>query len=511
MLSHFLTLSAVTAWAVTSVLPVVSCGPTSPHDIFPRTPATGIDVKTLAPYLSSAAKIYLPGSTEFTTYTVRWSNLEPPTPNVVIVPGTEKDVAEIVKFAFEHDIPILAYNGHHGTINTLGRMDYGIEIYLPQLNAISIAKDKKSVTVGGGTNSKDLTDALWAAGKQTVTGTCECVSFLGPALGGGHGWLQGRHGLITDQFTSMNVVLANGDLKAIDANSDLWWGMQGAGHNFGIVTSVTTKIYDIVHPNWAIETIIFSGDKVEAVYETANKYILQNGKQSSDIINWSYWLNDASLDAGKPVIIMYIIQEGVNAVDPKYTKPFHDLGPLVISPQSGTYKDLAAWTGIALASPPCQDFGFNNPRFPIYTKSYNITAQKKAYDLYASAISGTDSPYYNSIFMFEDYATAGVRARDDSATAFGFRQDLILAAPLIIYGPTDKARDVAVEQLGNRLREILREGTGSNELHAYVNYAYGNEGPKSWYGYETWRQDRLKALKKKYDPKGKFSFYGPVV
>jgi FAD/FMN-containing dehydrogenase len=95
----------------------------------------------------------------------------------------------------------------------------------------------------------------------------------------------------------MNIVLANGDLKKIDANSDLWWGMQGAGHNFGIVTSVTTKIYDIVHSNWAIETIVFSGDEVEAVYDAANKHIVQNGNQSADIHNWSYWLNDATLDA----------------------------------------------------------------------------------------------------------------------------------------------------------------------------------------------------------------------
>jgi hypothetical protein len=99
MFSRFLVSPAVAAWAIISVLPVISCGPTSPHDIFPRTPAAGIDVKTLAPYLSSAAKIYLPGSTEFTTYTVRWSNLEPPTPNVVIVPGTAKDVAKIVNFS----------------------------------------------------------------------------------------------------------------------------------------------------------------------------------------------------------------------------------------------------------------------------------------------------------------------------------------------------------------------------------------------------------------------------
>lgn len=97
----------------------------------------------------------------------------------------------------------------------------------------------------------------------------------------------------------MNVVLADGELKSIDAKSDLWWGMRGAGHNFGIVTSVTTKIYDIVHPNWAIETIVFNGEKVEAVYDAANEYLVQNGNQSSDIINWSYWLNDASLDAEK--------------------------------------------------------------------------------------------------------------------------------------------------------------------------------------------------------------------
>ena len=46
-------------------------------------------------------------------------------------------------------------------------MDYGIEIYLPQLNSISIAKDGKSATIGGGANVKNLTDTLWDAGKQT--------------------------------------------------------------------------------------------------------------------------------------------------------------------------------------------------------------------------------------------------------------------------------------------------------------------------------------------------------
>lgn len=89
---------APVAWAIASFIQLVSSGPTAPFDIFPRTPAAGIDLKSLAPSLSAKAKIYLPDATEFSSLTVRWSNLEVPTPNVVIVPGTETDVSKIVSF-----------------------------------------------------------------------------------------------------------------------------------------------------------------------------------------------------------------------------------------------------------------------------------------------------------------------------------------------------------------------------------------------------------------------------
>jgi hypothetical protein len=45
-------------------------------------------------------------------------------------------------------------------------MDYGIQIYMPALNSMSIDKGKNLMTVGGGINSKKLSDALWTAGKQ---------------------------------------------------------------------------------------------------------------------------------------------------------------------------------------------------------------------------------------------------------------------------------------------------------------------------------------------------------
>lgn len=107
----------------------------------------------------------------------------------------------------------------------------------------------------------------------------------------------------------MDIVLANGSLKTIDANSDLWWAMKGAGHNFGIVTSVTIDIFDIQHRDWAIDTLIFSGDQVEAVYQAANDNLLQDGTQPVDVINWSYWLNIPEVDPNKVSFIGIPVSE----------------------------------------------------------------------------------------------------------------------------------------------------------------------------------------------------------
>ncbi|KAF9871150.1 FAD-dependent oxygenase [Colletotrichum karsti] len=497
-------LTAVAAWAIGSACLNVPVARQFLGGICAR------DTAELGNKLSSTAKIYQPGTAEFTEASIRWSNLNAPTVSLVVVPGTEQDVAETVKFANEKSMPFLAYNGVHGAITTLGNMQNGIEIYLNQLTSIEVAEDGKSAKIGGGTRSKNVTDTLWAAGKQTVTGTCECVSTLGPALGGGHGWLQGHHGLVADQFLSMNIVLANGTIVAIDESSDLWWAVKGAGHNFGIVTSVDVKVYDIEHRDWAVETLIFSGDKVEEVYQATNDHILKNGTQPADVVNWSYWLNNPDADPENPIILYWIIQEGVTAVDSKYTQPFLDIGPISATPTAGTYLDLAAWTGIALDSIPCQKAGLNNPRFPIYVESYNVTAQRQAYDLFASSIRDSSSPFFNSLFMFEGYSNEGVKAVDSESTAFAFREDNLLFAPLITYTPGDAALDKQAADLGNLLRQIIHEGSGRDEIHVYLNYAFGDETPAEWYGSEPWRQDKLKSLKAKYDPESKFSFYGPV-
>lgn len=207
---------------------------------------------------------------------------------------------------------------------------------------------------------------------------------------------------------------------------------------------------------------------------------------------------------------MYILQEGVKSVDSAYTKAFHDIGPLSATPQTGNYKDLAAWTGVSVDSPPCSKNGAAHPRFPIYLQKYNPAAMKQAYELYASG-AGPDSDFSNSIFMFEGYSGKGVDAIDADSTAFAFRGDNLLVAPLINYKPANDPQMVKkASDLGNQLRDILHKGSGRSQLHAYVNYAYGDETQKELYGYEQWRQSRLHSLKDKYDPSGEFDFFAPI-
>jgi hypothetical protein len=45
-------------------------------------------------------------------------------------------------------------------------MDQGIEIYMTQLDSVTVAGDGQTATIGGGAMSKAVVDALWNVGKQ---------------------------------------------------------------------------------------------------------------------------------------------------------------------------------------------------------------------------------------------------------------------------------------------------------------------------------------------------------
>lgn len=113
--------------------------------------------------------------------------------------------------------------------------------------------------------------------------------------------------------------------------------------------------------------------------------------------------------------------------------------------------------------------------------------------------------------MLEGYSTQAVQDIEEKSTAFPHRSDNILVTSYVQYKPDPKV-DPLAEKFGRQLREILLEGSDDpKHLHAYVNYANGDEDLHAIYGWEDWRLERLRDLKAKWDPENKMRYYVPII
>jgi FAD/FMN-containing dehydrogenase len=67
----------------------------------------------------------------------------------------------------------------------------------------------------------------------TTQGTFSIVGLAGLTLGGGLGWLMGKHGFACDNLISVDIVTADGRLLTASEreHEDLFWGMQGGSDN----------------------------------------------------------------------------------------------------------------------------------------------------------------------------------------------------------------------------------------------------------------------------------------
>ena len=121
---------------------------------------------------------------------------------------------------------------------------------------------------------------------------------MGPGLGGGFGRYEGYFGLVLDNIIEMDVVLADGSMITVSDSShpDLYWGMRGAGHNFGIVTRFSYKVYNIPYPDWYIATLTFTNDKLEAVFQLVNIFCA-NGTQPKEAVIYGLYATNPEISA----------------------------------------------------------------------------------------------------------------------------------------------------------------------------------------------------------------------
>ncbi|KAI1267841.1 FAD-binding domain-containing protein [Xylariaceae sp. FL1019] len=461
----------------------------------------------LAQRLADPSSLILPEHPTFQRQAARWREWHGPSLSAIARPTTEADVQEIVRFANEHGIPFVARSGGHGATEALLDVEDGIQIDLRGMNSVEVSADGMSARVGGGTNVKDLVNGLEKAGKRTVTGICELVGVSAVMLGGGHGWLQGQHGLPVDQVLSARLVVPSGDVveASPESNPDLFWAIKGAGHNFGIVTEWNLRTYDLKDTKWSYEVFVFSGEKLEPLYTLTNEMMKT---QPPELTHWTYIISPAEIKPEHPLIWYAIVYDGPVDKAREYTRPIHDIGPMMVNAGVADTHELAEITFQGENSPGCA-YGLTSVRYPIGLKSYNIDALRKVYDDIDETFKRVPE-LSGSFFLLEGYSSQGVRAIDEETSVFPHRDDNLLVTSYIQYKPDSKI-DPLAQEFGLRLRNYLLAGSDDPaHLRAYVNYAHGTESLSEVYGWNEERLTRLKSLKAEWDPENKMRFYMPI-
>jgi FAD/FMN-containing dehydrogenase len=189
-------------------------------------------------------------------------------PAIIARPAGSEDVAAVVRFAREHDLPIAIRGGGHNGAG-LASVDDGVVIDLARLKPISVDPATRTVRVGGGALWGEVDAATHGHELAVPAGIVSTTGVGGLTLGGGSGYLTRRHGLTIDNLLSAEVVLADGRIvrASADEEPDLFWALRGGGGNFGVVTEFTFQ----AHPSttivggptfWALE----DADELLAAY-----------------------------------------------------------------------------------------------------------------------------------------------------------------------------------------------------------------------------------------------------
>jgi hypothetical protein len=253
---------------------------------------------------------------------------------VVVVPQNAEEVSIVVKYASEQGIDLAVKGGGHSTAG-VSSTNGGLLIDLnAKMRKVDVDLEKKLFIVQGGAAWGDVDQVGAKHNLATVGGTVTDTGVGGLTLGGGYGWLSGQRGLVIDNWVQSTIVLATGEIRKVskETDADLFWALQGAGQNFGVVTEFVLKAYDqgevfagmLIYP--PTPEII---DKVVAATNDlytpdANGKTIVAGRGAGGVA-----LARPPPAEGKVMLLAVIIYFGTEQEGKKLYKALYDAGPVV--------------------------------------------------------------------------------------------------------------------------------------------------------------------------------------
>ena len=173
-----------------------------------------------------------------------WNAMVDKKPTVIAGCVTTDDVVASVKLARHHGLQVSVRCGGHG-VTGKALADGGLTIDLTRMRGVRVSPDNRTASVQGGCLLGDVDAATAQHGMIVPAGIVSETGVGGLALGGGIDWFSRKHGLTCDNFLSLKLVTASGEVVTASETEhpDLFWALHGGGGNFGAVTEFEFKAH----------------------------------------------------------------------------------------------------------------------------------------------------------------------------------------------------------------------------------------------------------------------------
>ncbi|RWA06500.1 hypothetical protein EKO27_g8599 [Xylaria grammica] len=348
------------------------------------------------------------------------------------------------------------------------------------------------------------TEKLDPLGLSVAGGRVSGVGVGGLTLGGGISYFGPREGWTCNQVTSFEVVLADGSVvqATSEKNADLWWGLRGGSHNFGIVTRMTLPTFE--------QGLLWYSMTLNPLSEVDNQARIYGGLMAAENydVNASFLTGWAYVGAQNLSVTLnqLIYTRPAGNDTPAVFQPVLDLPAISYSSTSST----VIGTALTLAKNSAAIQLPQAARYMTATSTFVPTEAmiRATYEAFQASLPLLQNVTGIMWAVNIEPLPPQLYTRNGADTnAFGLDNDGgSLAVFLISPSWSDGAQDEIVYGAARSLLadiEARAKALGVFHPYIYLNYAAPWQDPIASYGEAS--VTKLRALRKRVDPKEVFT------
>jgi FAD/FMN-containing dehydrogenase len=414
-----------------------------------------------------------------------WNGMIDRKPALIVRPNSISDVIQAVRFAREHDLAASVRGGGHSVAGK-SVADGAMMIDLSLMREVQVNPGRQTALAQGGATWGEFDHEGEKFGLATTGGVISSTGVCGLTLGGGIGWLMGKHGLSCDNVVSADLVNADGNHLSVSAtqNEDLFWAIRGGGGNFGIVTALEFRLHELASIHGGI--VLYPRP---VAFDLLRQYRDLTSHAPDELTAYAALLTGH----GNPMAAIALCHSGSQEDRAAECKQFYLASPPAAD-MIGEKKYTELQTMLDFTAPAGTHYYFKCPFLRELTD-----------EVIRTILDHTEQmPSEQTQVVLEHMHGAASRVPVEQ-TAFGLRR--VHYSINIMPGWTDPSMAEKCISWAQGFASALSAFGASD---GYVNYL-GDEGPSAVKASYGANYARLAALKKKYDPDNFFSFNQNIV